>query len=448
MSNAFFSACARISPSLKASGWPHPAATLAFAGLLVLLPGCAANSPAAGPPVTITSTGANAVTVWDEVATSAINMPAAVTGTPEERMPLTGADHATVHLAIYDAVMAIAGTHRPYAITPTTPAAGASMEAAANAAAYGVMRGLFPARANLYQTTYDTRMAGVPDGDAKTRGTAIGAEAARGMLALRANDGRHTPLAPYAHGTTAGKFRAGAAALRPYIYVKPFALTSAAQFRAGGPPALDSAAYAADFNETKSFGRATNSARNEAQTESARFYTDPPPLYWPRNLRQFGAVQASIADNARLMAQIWVAQTDSLIGCMDSKYHYNFWRPATAITLADSGANPATQPEAGWTPVVPTPPHPEYPAAHSCVTTGVSETLRHYFRTNQVAASFSSGVPNTVVHRFSTTDEMSNDSGVARIYGGMHFRSSLVDGALLGKQVANWIAEKHFGPRN
>ena len=447
MSNAFI-AYLRIKPSLSASTLSCLSATLAVAGLLVLLPGCAANSLAAGPPVTITSTGANAVTVWDEVATNAINLPAASTGTPEERMPLTGADHATMHLAIYDAVMAIAGTHRPYAIRPATPAAGASMEAAANAAAYGVLSGLFPARANLYQNTYDTRMAGIPEGDAKARGMAIGIEAARGMLALRANDGRHASLAAYVHGTEAGKFRAGAAVLRPYIHVKPFAMTSAAQFRAGGPPALDSAAYAADLNETKLFGRATNSARTEAQTESARFYTDPPPVYWPRNLRQFGSAQASLADNARLMAQIWVAQTDSLIACMETKYHYNFWRPTTAINLADSRINPATVAEAGWTPVVPTPPHPEYPAAHSCVTAGVSETLRNYFRTNQVSVSFSSGVPNTVVHRFSTTDEMSNDSGVARIYGGMHFRFSIVDGALIGKKVANWIAENHFGPRH
>ena len=168
MSNAF-TGCARINPSPSAPCLRQLAATLAFAGLLVLLPGCAANSPAAGPPVTITSTGANAVTVWDEIATKAINMPPASTGTPEERMPLTGVDHATVHLAIYNAVMAIAGTHRPYAIQPATPAAGASMEAAANAAAYGVMLGLFPARASLYQNTYDTRMAGIADGDGRPR---------------------------------------------------------------------------------------------------------------------------------------------------------------------------------------------------------------------------------------------------------------------------------------
>ncbi len=133
---------------------------------------------------------------------------------------------------------------------------------------------------------------------------------------------------------------------------------------------------------------------------------------------------------------------------MESKYHYNFWRPTTAINLAESRINPATVAEVGWTPVVPTPPHPEYPAAHSCVTTGVSETLRNYFRTHQVGVSFSSGVPNTVVHRFSTTDEMSNDAGVARIYGGMHFRFSIVDGDLIGKKVANWIADKHFGLRD
>ena len=174
---------------------------------LGLLPACGGGTAEAGPPVVITAQAPNAVSVWDEMATTAITTPAAASGTAEERLPIFGVDHATVHLAIYDALAAITGKYQPYAVRPTTSAAGASEEAAANTAAYEVMKGLFPARVGQYQATYDARIAAVPEGDAKTRGMAVGAEVARGMLALRANDGRLTPLVPYVNGTTPGKFR-------------------------------------------------------------------------------------------------------------------------------------------------------------------------------------------------------------------------------------------------
>ena len=424
------------------------ARTMVSGSVLGLLPACGGGTAEAGPPVAIKAAAPNAVSVWDEMATTAITTPAAASGTAEERLPIFGVDHATVHLAIYDALAAITGKYQPYAVRPTTSAAGASEEAAANTAAYEVMKGLFPARVSQYQATYDARIAAVPDGDAKTRGMAVGAEVARGMLALRANDGRLTPLAPYVHGTTPGKFRAGAAIGRINAYIKPFAMTSAAQFRADGPPALDSAAYAADLNESKSYGRATGSARTEAQTEAARFHTDPPPFYWTRNLRQFGTSQPTLADNSRLMAMLWVAHSDGTIACFDSKYTYNAWRPTTAIQLADSATNPATAAEADWAPLMPTPPHPEYPAAHSCVTGAVAQTLRNYFRTNQVSVTYTSGVANTVAHNYATTEDMLADVAGARIYGGMHFRTSTVDGEKLGSKVANQVAENFFKPAN
>ena len=401
------------------------ASTLALGGALQVLSGCAAVLPDAGPPVTITAAAPNAVSVWDEMATNAINTPAAASGTAEERMPLLGIDHATVHLAIYDALAAITGKYQPFGVRPSTSAAGASEEAAANTAAYEVMKGLFPARLSQYQATYETRIAAVP-----------------------ANDGRLTPLAPYVNGTTPGKFQAGATIGRFLLNIKPFTLASAAQFRADGPPALGSAAYAADFNETKSYGRATGSARSEAQTEAARFFIDPPPLYWPRNLRQFGASQPSLADNARLMAMLWVAYSDAITACFESKYTYNFWRPVTAIQLADSATNPATAAEADWAPLMPTPPHPEYPAAHSCVTGAIAQTLRNYFRTNQVSVTYTSGVANSVAHSYATTEDMLADVAGARIYGGMHFRFSTVDGEKIGSKVANQVAENFFKPAN
>lgn len=419
---------------------------------LWLATGCSDRSdspaPLPVPPVTITSLGANAVSVWDEVAANTINLPAAATGTEAERQPIYYVDMATLHVAIYDAVIVIAGTHRPYAITPTTPAAGASMDAAANAAAYNVLKGLFPARSSVYQSTYDARLAAIAEGDAKTRGIAIGTEVGLGILALRANDGRDIPLADYVPGTAPGKFRGSNPVNRSSPFIKPFTLTGTAQFRAAGPPALDSAAYATDFNETKSLGAAANSPRTAAQTEMARFHTEAPPRFWTRNLRQFATSQPNLADNARLMASLWVAKADALLGCFEAKYHFEFWRPFSAIVLADTDANSATAADATWTPIVPTPNHPEYPAAHACTAGAVAEVLRTYFRTSQVSFKLDSSVADTVVHSFASTDEFADELQVARIYGGMHFRTSTVDGRTLGVNVGKWVAAGYFLPRN
>ena len=234
---------------------------------------------------------------------------------------------------------------------------------------------------------------------------------------------------------------------RTFPYIKPFALTSASQFRAPGPPTLDSSTYAADFNETKAYGSATSTVRTDAQTENARFATDPPPRYWPRNLRQFATASQSLVENARLMAMLWVTFADAIIGCVESKYFYEFWRPTSAIQLADSDSNPATEADPAWAPVVPTPNHPEYPAAHSCGTASVAETLKAYFGTDQVSFNFDSGVAGTVVHSYQTTDAAVNDVQLARIHGGMHFRTATVHGAALGVSTARWVVDHHFRPR-
>ncbi len=416
------------------------------AGLTACGGGAAIKTPAQS--ITIRSLGANTVSVWDEIATATLSVPPAATGTAAEKGPaLYDDDLATLHVAMYDAVIAVAGTHKPFAITPTTPASGASMEAAANAAAYGVLKRLFPARTNIYQATYDSRLAAIPDGEAKTRGLAIGAEVARGVLAFRANDGRDVALATYVSGTEPGKFRSANPALRLYPHVRPFTLTSAAQFRAPGPPALESAEYARDFNESKTMGSSASTMRIAEQTENARFMTEPPPRFWPRNLRQFATSQDNLADSARLMAMIYVAHADAIIGCFESKYFHEFWRPTSAITLADIQRNSATLPDSAWGPVVPTPNHPEYPAAHSCAAAASMEAIRQFFGTTQVSFKFDSSVANTTVHTFATTDQFMDEVQAARIHGGMHFRTATVHGAELGTKVAKQVFANHFQPR-
>jgi len=396
-------------------------------------------------PVTITVAGPNAVSQWNEIAATTINLPATATGTPEEQRPNISVDLATVQIAVYDAVMAIAGTHRPFAITPTAPAAGASQEAAVAAAAYGVLSGLFPIRGAAYQAAYDAQLASLPDGSAKTLGLAVGAEVAAGILALRAADGRMVALAPYVPGTAPGQFRGTNPMGRPNPFIKPFVLTSNAQFRAPGPPALTSTAYAADVNETKSLGSATSTTRTAEQTETARFHTEPPPNFWPRNMRNFAMTARSLPEQARLMAMIWVAQADAGNACFESKYFYESWRPASAITL-DGDGNAATVVDPAWTPVVPTPNHPEYPAAHSCVSAAMAEVLRSYYGTADVTFDMTSTVTGSS-HHFTTTTALVDEVQMARIAGGMHFRSATVAGAALGKSVGAWVTANAFKRR-
>jgi hypothetical protein len=421
--------------------WTLAAAVCAASALF----GCGGNDDPAVAPVTITVVGPNAVSQWNEVATTTINQPAQATGTPEERLPNTAVDLATMHVAIYDAVVAITGTHRPYAITPTANAAGASQEAAVAAAAYGVLFGLFPSRTAQYQATYDAAIAAVPAGTAKTQGLAVGAEVAAGILALRANDGRSVALAPFVPGTSPGQFRGVNPVGRANPFIKPFSLTTIAQFRAPGPPALTSAAYAADVNETKALGSATSTTRSADQTELARFNTESPATLNPRTMRTFAMTNRSIADHARLMAIVWVTQADAGNACFESKYNYLAWRPSSAITL-DGDNNAATVADAAWTAVVATPNHPEYPAAHSCITGAMAEVVSLYYGTPQVTFDINSLVTGTT-RRYTSTSAWVDEVQVARIAGGMHFRFSTVDGAALGKSVADWVVTHHFQAR-
>ena len=409
-------------------------AAISAVGLVTACGGGDDAAAAPDQPVTITVAGPNAVSTWNEIASATVNVPGAATGTPEEKSPNFAADLATVHVAIYDAVMAIVGTHQPYAVIPPSADADASQEAAVASAAYRVLLGLFPARA--------------ADGPAKTKGIAIGAEAAAAVLALRANDGRSVVLATYVPGTGPGQFRGLNPVGRNGPYIKPFALTSNAQFRAPPPPALTSATYAADFNETRLLASATSTTRTADQSQLALFGTATPPLYLESNLRMFATTSRSIAEHARLMAMVWVAVNDTGNACFESKYFYERWRPTSAITLADTDGNSATDVDVAWIPVVPTPNHPEYPAAHSCNSSAVAEVLTAYYGTPNITFDFVGAGPATGITRhYTSMPAMLQDIQMARIAGGMHFRTSTVEGEALGRSVAQWIVAHRFKPR-
>lgn len=391
--------------------------------------------------------GADVIAAFDEVADLTVT-PVGVTYpavTPEEVRTVYAADMAAVHLAMYDAVVAIKGQYQPFHVEPTSPAAGASVNAAAATAACGVLRGLFPNRGPQYEPTCLAYLGSLPEGTAKARGIAIGNEVAAGTLAALANDGRSTAVT-YTPGSDPGDFRGTGPALPFAPFMRPIALESVSQFRAEGPPDLTSFDYARDLNEVQSLGSAASLTRTAAQTDLARFHTEPPPRFWTRNMRRFASDGRSVLEHARLMAMLWVAQDDATLACFDSKYHFDFWRPLSAIALAGTDGNPATTEDAAWAPVVPTPNHPEYPAAHACNAAAVAAVLDRNFGKDKVAFTIDSLVTglSTPSYRYRKTADFVRDVKNARVYGGMHYRNSVNDGATLGERVGNYISRNYF----
>ena len=360
---------------------------------------------------------------------------------------------AMVHLAIYDAVNAIEGLpFESYASAPQV-ARPASADAAVAAAAHGVLVALFPGQVTDLDAKYVAALAALPDDAAKTNGIVVGQQAAAAILAARAQDGRDGRVT-YVPGSGPGTwiptppaFLAAQAPETPLV--QPFALHSASQFRPDPTPYLGSRKWARDYNEVKALGSLVGSLRTAEQTDIGRFWADNPPLQWNRAWRALSVGNfLRLADNARYFAMLSTASADALIACWDAKYFYNFWRPVTAIRAGDSDGNPETAPDPTWIGLVVTPNQPEYPAAHGCFSAAVTETLKHFFGSDEVGFSIDSNVAGLVsrVRSYSRFSEALQEVNGARIYGGMHFRASTRIGALLGQQVSRYTTRHFFRP--
>jgi hypothetical protein len=211
------------------------------------------------------------------------------------------------------------------------------------------------------------------------------------------------------------------------------------QFRPAGPAALVSDQYAVDFNEVKSIGSATSTTRTDFQTEIAKFWSGNTALYWNRIAQTMAARNnTNLSDNARLFAVLNVAIADAAIACWDGKYTYVFWRPITAIQLADTDGNPATDPDPNWTPLLITPNFPEYPSGHATVSPAAAVVLQATFG-DSGAFTLDSDVLPGVLHSFNSFAAAADEAFVARIYGGIHFRSSCRDGHQLGVAVGSYV---------
>lgn len=393
-------------------------------------------------PSAETSRHGRAVADWSLIAQNAIV--AVGKKFPGEAAVYMGIVHAT----IYDAVVAVEGGYRPFAIAPTVPRK-TSVDAAVAAAAHRVLVDRFHEQQFELDGAYLAYLNGIPNGEAKTNGILVGEEVGLGMLLLRANDGLDAtvpyvqrPPGPGVYEPTAPVPPVGARV----PHVLPLALDTASRFRPHGPPALRSREYAHDFNEVKDLGRVDSTARNAEETAVARFWTDHDIPQWNRSLlRLADAHGLNAIETARMLAMAHVAGSDAMIGCFDAKYHYRSWRPVHAIQRADTDGNVRTSPDPAWQPLLPTPNHPEYPSAHACHTAAIAEALESFFGPGRLHFTMDSLVTGETRHykRFSDVVVEVNN---ARVWAGFHFRYSQDDGSRLGRRVARFVTRNFFQP--
>ena len=229
--------------------------------------------------------------------------------------------------------------------------------------------------------------------------------------------------------------------------MRPFALESADQFRPAGPPALSSKQWARDYNETKLLGSSTSTERTADQTLAARFWAEPPVPQARGSFRKFVLDHGlDIVGATRFMAMISVTYADAVIACWDAKYHYAFWRPITAIRAGDTDGNASTVGDPTWsTLLAATPNHPEYPSAHSCITPAGGQVVARFLGTDQIDFTVPS-VTGLGDRHFATVNDLTQDVSNARIWGGIHYRTSVEDGAKLGKKVVNYLLARAFKP--
>jgi hypothetical protein len=364
--------------------------------------------------------------------------------------------YAYVDVAMYDAVSAIDGRYEPFAINVYAPRR-ASEDAAVAQAAHDVLKAYFPSQAPHLDEALVSSLDAIPDGQSKTDGEGVGKAVAAGWLALRAGDGLEAPIT-YTWGHGPGIWEPVPTVPAPppntppapvgvwMTQFKPFVMKSADQFltEIPPPPALRSAAWTRDYDRTKAFGALDSPVRTAAQTEIGLFWTADAAAQYSAAFRGLVASQKlSIADSARLGAMYSVAASDAVTACMNAKYHFARWRPYTAITNGDTDANPHTVPDPSWVPLAVTPGHPEYPANHGCVTGAVMDAQTAFFETDDIPYVVVSSVTKTT-HSFENFEDVVREVDQARIFGGMHFRSSVIEGNRLGRKVVDYMLKHKF----
>lgn len=389
---------------------------------------------------------ADVVTEWNGVALNSIQNAMLTSGKAARALAMT-------HGAMFDAINSIDGKYRPFHVAVDAPDPVSPVAAGASAA-HGVLVGLFPMQKPALDAALASTLAGVPDTVEEENGIALGEAIAEEYLDWRAGD-HANDMVPYTPGDKPGQWRPtppnyASAMLPGWGLVTPFAVKDVEIYRRAGPPNLKSAVYARDVIQVQALGAKISTLRTPAQSEIARFWVDMPGTpttagRWNLVARQVSAARGlPLIENARLFALLNAALADAGIAAFDCKYHFNFWRPITAIREADTDGNRATVENKMWEPLVMTPAFPEYVSAHSTFSAAAAEVLSRFFYKKQKDTfpfTIADYANPAIVRNYLTFHQAANEAGISRIYGGIHFASGnewgLRMGAKIGADVMN-----------
>ena len=386
------------------------------------------------PLVLAGAAGADEVTDWHEHMLVALTK-----GGGNSQVRSRNAAH--VSAAVFDAVNGIERRYTPIHVPADAPR-GASKRAAAVQAAYAILLSKFPAQADELNAKRDASMAAIGDGgQSMERGVAWGQFVADAILDWRNTDGFTPTPPPYLGSDEPGKWRPTPPAFAPgavpqFATMTPWGILSPDQFRPPGPPALGSDQYLRDYDEVRRMGSATSPFRTADQTDASRFWESGSPTHIGDRaaLDLLATRETELSANARLLATLNLSIADALIACWDAKYHYESWRPVTAIGLTDDPA---------WTPLLATPAHPEYTSGHSSASSAAATVLADYFGDDTAFSLQSPSAPGWV-RSYASFSAALAEVADARVFAGFHFRTACNDGRILGSAVAAYILKNRL----
>lgn len=381
-----------------------------------------------------------------------IAMRAAALAPPPGLPPFISARaYAVAFLAAHNALNAIAPAYQSYLPTDRSP--GANPDAAVAAAVHDALVHELPFATALLDGEYASVLAAINGGGAKAKGIDLGQRCAAAMLAHRSNDGLGSIEGPYTPGPNPGDYQFTfpfdfAAAVHLGDRLAPFAIASGAAYRVAPPYAVTDAAYTADFDEVKALGAALNSTRTGEQSEIGTFWLENTNESWMKVALQLAERRDMPGWTLmRTLALIQMAQTDAYIACLESKYHYHFWRPVTAIHLADSDGNPATAADPGWTSYDPVcPPIPDYPSGHAASGGAGEAVLAAAFGGDAASFSHTSSTGTQATRNYASFSQASAEIAASRVYVGYHFRMATTVGRTQGQVVGQQVAASQLAP--
>lgn len=382
-------------------------------------------------------TNADSVTEWNTRACDLL--------APNFDTPTANRSLAIMHTAIYEAVNAITKKY-PAGDLKLMASRGASVDAAVAGASRAVLIKLAPAKALDVEMLFQKALAAIPNGPSKDAGLSAGERAAAAVLANRTEDGFAT-IEAYRPYTIPGVYVPTAMPLvSQWPLRKPWLMTSASQFRPGPPPDLKSELWARDYNEIKAVGSKNSKTRTADQTDIARFWEATGPSIYHGIVRSVAdSPGRDVTQNARLLMVITQAIDDAMIAIFDAKYHYNFWRPITAIRNGDIDGNDATERDASWTPFINTPMHPEYPCAHCIVSATVGTVLEAEVGNAAVPVlGTTSSTAQNKKRTWMKIEDLIIEVSNGRIYDGVHFRTSTEVGNAMGRQIGRLAVAKYL----